>query len=486
MNLLLSRQMQAVVLAAGLSLTAAACGQKIGVESALIGGIPGTVAADGTIVPATVNADGTIPGAPGTSTGGATTGSGVSGGGSGAPGSSGPGTTTGGGGTTPGSGSGSGDAPPAAAPGAGGGNATGVTDTTIKIGIHAPVTGAAAIPQTSFERAIGTYFDHINQKGGIHGRKVQVSFEDDQFRPDTARAKCKKLAEQEKVFMLLGAAGSDQIDACARYAAAVGVPYLSGGVHETRHGQGALSDLSTYFAMTMTYEQQTPLLARVYRDHYDGQKVVVVTADNDSLDGYHSRAVAALQSAAGSNFAGEKRIPKNTTSEAPTVAAEICGSGAKAVVWNASPSTLLNVSKVMTCDVGFIGPGNTNGLNIVATVGCDKLDNARFFASVPGMDVMRRDAEFVNAYRTRNDAEPDDIGAQAWGSEKLIAQILQAVGRDLSRESLMATMARVKVFKSGVIPPTNFTSRLGGTAMHLLRADCSKSEYVTEKVNVAP
>ena len=137
--------------------------------------------------------------------------------------------------------------------------------------MHAPVTGAAAIPQASFERAVGVYFDAVNRNGGIHGRKVEVLFEDDGFDPNRARTECKKMAEQEQVFLLIGGAGADQIDACARYAAAAGVPYLSAGVHETRPGLGSLSNLSTYFALSLTYEQQIPLLAGVVKSEFGGR-----------------------------------------------------------------------------------------------------------------------------------------------------------------------------------------------------------------------
>ncbi|MDP3970042.1 MAG: ABC transporter substrate-binding protein [Nocardioides sp.] len=486
-----STKASVVAMAATLALTAAACGQKAGVEGVYAGGGPGQVAADGSVVPGVPGADGTFPGAdgvdgdPASFEGGAGTAAG-DGGTGGTAGGGGGGAGDGGGGGTGGGDGGGGQAPPTAQPPSGRGNTTGVTDKTIKIGVHAPVTGAAAIPQNSFQNAVGVYFDMVNKKGGINGRKVEVIFKDDQFRPDTARARCKELAEQQKVFLLIGGAGADQIDACARYASAAGVPYLSAGVHEARPGQAPMGSLKTYFALSLTYEQQAPLLARTYRERFNGQKVAVLTADNDSLNGYHAKAVGAVKQAAGNNLAYERRIPKNTTSDAAGVAAEICRSGAKAVVWNASPSSLLNVAKVMTCQVGFIGPGLTNGLNIVTQVGCNAVNNARFYSPFPGMDVMRKNSEFVNAYRSKNGSNPDDLGAAIYGVEKVVGTMLQATGKSLSRESFMATIGRVKKFDTGIYPSTNFSSRFGGTAMHLLRADCSKSEFVTEKVNVRP
>ncbi len=471
--------------AAALALTTG-CGQKPGVAGSYV--VSGGQAGAGGVGAPPV--EGLASGAPGSKGSG-----GLAGGSGSLGGASGPSTAGGGGGLSGEGGSGAGGAGSPSTEGVGavadggtsGGDSTGVTDTTIKIGVHAPVTGAAAIPQQSFERAVGVYFDYVNKQGGINGRKVEVLFRDDGFDPNRARTECKRMAEQEKVFLLIGGAGSDQIDACARYASAAGVPYLSAGVHETRPGLGPLGNLRTYFALSLTYEQQVPLLARLVRSQFGGEKVALIVADNDSLNNFYAIADQGLRRAVGGNLALSRRIPKNTTSEGPAIGTAICQSGAQAVVWNASPSSLLNVSKSMPCRVTFVGPGLTNGLNVVAQVGCPNLDNALFYSPFPGMDVMRQDAQFVRAYREKNDgANPDDIGAAIYGVEKLVGAMLDATGRNLSRESFMGTIARVKNFNTGVYPPTSFHSRFGGTAMNLLQADCGKREYVTVRRNERP
>jgi branched-chain amino acid transport system substrate-binding protein len=411
-------------------------------------------------------------------------GSGAGGGGRGGGGDGG-GAGTGGGGSA---GGGGGSAP--GQPGApqGGGDTTGVTDSTIRIGVHAPVTGAAAFPQQSFQRGIGVYADYVNRQGGIHGRKLDIVFRDDRFDPNSARTVCKEMAEQEKVFMLVGGGGADQIDACARYAASLGVPYLSAGVHETRPGLGGLGNVSTYFAASLTYEQQVPLLARIIGSQFKGQKVALIVADNDSLDNFYAIADSALKKVTGGSLPLSRRIPKKTDVDAPTIATQICNSQAKAVVWNASPSSLINVSKSMTCQVTFVGPGLTNGLNIVATGGCPALDGAMFYSPFPGLDkIDQMDPNFRPAYRQKNDgSEPDDLAIAVWGLEKLIGQMLQATGKGLSRESFMNTIAAQKQFATNVYPTTNFSSRFGGTAMHLLQADCGSRQFRTVRVNERP
>jgi branched-chain amino acid transport system substrate-binding protein len=463
----------AVALATAALLTAA-CGQKPGVAEMYVGGPAagttgagaGAAAADGLGAPAAGASAG--PGA----AAGPAAGSGA------AAGAGGPAARGGAEGTAPGT-----QSVPQ-----GGGDTTGVTDSSIKIGVHAPVTGAAAFPQQSFERGIGVYADYINRRGGIHGRKIEIVFRDDRFDPNSARTVCKEMVEQEKVFMLVGAGGSDQIDACARYANQLGVPYLSGGVHETRPGLGPLAALKTYFAASLTYEQQVPLLARLVATEFKGDKSAVIIADNDSLDNYYGLQVAAVRKVSGSNLVLARRIPKKTDVDAPAIATQICNSGAQVVVWNASPSGLINVSKSMTCRVTFVGPGNTNGLNIVATGGCPNIDGAMFYSSFPGLDrIDQMDPAFRPAYRQKNNAEPDDIGVASWGNEKMIGMMLQATGKQLSRQSFMATIARVRRFDNRVNPVTDFSrSRFGGTAMHLLEADCGARQYRTKRLSERP
>lgn len=462
---------------------AAGCGQKPGVAQLYGQGgpglnVPGAVpGAEG----AAPGADGTVPGADGAVPG-------LDGAGPGADAGTGQGTDTGTGsgpGATPGTPGTTGA--PTGTP-SGPGDRTGITDDTIKIGIHAPVTGAAAFPQRSFQNAVGVYASFINSKGGINGRKLEVLFRDDGFNPQQAQSVCKDLAQQQKVFMLIGGGGSDQIDACARYAAAVGVPYLSAGVHETRPGQAALNSLRTFFAVSLSYEQQAPMIVNLAKSQFAGQKVGVLVAKNDSLHNYYDTQKALLEKAFGRNVVLAERVPKNIQSEAPTIAAKICNSGVKALVWNASPSGLINVTKAMTCTVRFLGPGNTNGLNIVATGGCPQLANAQFFSSFPQLDkINSMDRDFDPAYRKKNGSAPDDIGIAIWGIEKLVSQMMQAAGKDMSRQSFMSTLESGKTFNNAVYPAVKFgpNKHLGGTAMHQLKADCrTPAQYRTERLNV--
>jgi branched-chain amino acid transport system substrate-binding protein len=385
--------------------------------------------------------------------------------------------TGGGGGTTPGAapaaggGSTGGGAPPA-------GDRTGITDEEIVIGIHAPVSGAAPFPQTSFSDGAAVYWEWAADNGGVLGRKVRVIFEDDEFNPATARRVCKKMVEQDKVFLLIGGGGADQITACANYANSVGVPYLSAGVNT----QG-LDNIRAYFALSMTYAQQSPMLSQLAKKL--GQKVAIAVADTESFTDAHASIRKAFADA-GLDVVYDERIPKSASqAEALAVANALRTSGAEVVYFLSSPVTFLNI----TAAAGgqgyvpkYIGPGVTVGLATVATVGCPNIGEARFLSPFPQVDAINEiDPAYQQAYRQYRDKDGDDIGIALWGLGKTLHRMFDAAGPDMTRQSFVQTLESGKKFEGGVYPPVQYspTNHLGGSQAHLLQADCSARVWRT-------
>jgi branched-chain amino acid transport system substrate-binding protein len=85
----------------------------------------------------------------------------------------------------------------------------GISDTTMVIGSHGPLTGNASFVGLGSRAGMELAVQEINDSGGINGRKLQVIFEDDSNSPAKALAAVKKLVEQDKVFMMFGLSGSN-------------------------------------------------------------------------------------------------------------------------------------------------------------------------------------------------------------------------------------------------------------------------------------
>ena len=88
-------------------------------------------------------------------------------------------------------------------------NAQGVTKDEILIGGVGPITGPAAYIGLGGRDGLAMAIKEINAAGGVGGRKFKLIFEDDGHSPTKALGAVKKLIDQDKVFMIFGAGGSN-------------------------------------------------------------------------------------------------------------------------------------------------------------------------------------------------------------------------------------------------------------------------------------
>jgi branched-chain amino acid transport system substrate-binding protein len=455
------RAMSALLL---LVLLAAACGQKAGVsqQAATTGGPAAVAAGNGDLGEPTVGVGDTS-----VTTVAGSTGSTGSGGGSSTGGAAAGSTGT----TAPAS---SGGAPPA-------GDRTGITDTVIKIGLHAPVTGAAPVPQQAFERGLPVYWNFVvRTMGGVFGRRVQIVFRDDQFNPAAAVRACREMVEQEKVFLLIGAAGADQITACAKYASGAGVPYISAGVN-----QAGLAGLRGYFAGSQTYLQQNPMLAQLAKRTTQNNKFAVVIEDTPTFQESKASILAAAR-AQGLQVVYDRDISKNASqAEILTISSQLRASGADVVYFLGPPTALIPLAQQGQSQgyvPAYIGPGLSNGLNLVTAVGCPGLSKSLYLSPFPGLDAIDRlDANYRREYRAQTGSEPDDLGIALWGLNKSVHQFFNAAGKDMTRQSFVQALETGRVFASNVFPPVQYSARnhFGAASSHLLRADCNARQWKT-------
>jgi len=88
------------------------------------------------------------------------------------------------------------------------GKTPGVTGSEIVIGSISPLTGPIAMVGVAIANGAKDYFDYVNQKGGINGRKIKFIAEDGKYEPPTAMASLKKLIARDKIFALSSTSGT--------------------------------------------------------------------------------------------------------------------------------------------------------------------------------------------------------------------------------------------------------------------------------------
>jgi branched-chain amino acid transport system substrate-binding protein len=116
----------------------------------------------------------------------------------------------------------------------------GVTSKTIVLGGTVPLSGEAAA-FGSVGPGAKAYFDYVNARGGVNGRKIDYRFYDDGYDPARTVQLTRQLVEQDKVFAIFNAIGTNNNLAVRPYLNAQKVPQLFAG-----DGSDALAQPRTY------------------------------------------------------------------------------------------------------------------------------------------------------------------------------------------------------------------------------------------------
>ncbi len=84
----------------------------------------------------------------------------------------------------------------------------GVTDTEIRIGSSTDLSGIFAAFGAPSAKAAQMYFDEVNAKGGIHGRKIKFIVEDHAYSLPKSTQAINKLVNRDKVFVMFLGVGT--------------------------------------------------------------------------------------------------------------------------------------------------------------------------------------------------------------------------------------------------------------------------------------
>ena len=103
----------------------------------------------------------------------------------------------------------------------------GVTDDSVLFGQSAAFTGPAQELGLGMRLGIRAAFEEANQRGGVHGRRLNLVSLDDTYEPESAILRTLHLIEAEEVFALIGAVGTPTSRSATPIAKAAGVPYIA-------------------------------------------------------------------------------------------------------------------------------------------------------------------------------------------------------------------------------------------------------------------
>jgi ABC-type branched-subunit amino acid transport system substrate-binding protein len=102
----------------------------------------------------------------------------------------------------------------------------GVSSNRILFGQAAALSGPSSALGQGMRQGILAAFAEINARGGVHGRKLELTSRDDGYDPDRSILQTGKLLDDDKVFALIGAVGTPTTAVTVPIAIARNVPFV--------------------------------------------------------------------------------------------------------------------------------------------------------------------------------------------------------------------------------------------------------------------
>lgn len=451
--------------------------------------LPETLAVDAPAVDAGAAPGGTaaplVPGAPGTSTA------------PGVPGAPG-GPTTPGGQVGPGAPGGSSGAPGAPAqPGTRGQaparstlftaaeDRVGITKDQITICAHAALTYGAAF-NTSAED-FNVFWTDLNAKGGIFGRKVVATYENDNYTPTdavTAATAC----QAKKPFLLLGGIGFDQIPAVRNWAEKERMLYL----HHTATEKGS-QGLRFSFTSLPSVERVGVSFAELARAKYRTKKIGIIERDSANW----APGTAAFRAAAkrfGLEVVASRKVAINQGNYANEIL-EMKNSGAEVIfLWEnalASVQVLKQAKAQLYNPQWLIFPFNLISQTLGADAMNPPLDGVAMYAAYSfgdrsglfnsyAQDLALFEKQYAQ-YRPSIDLKgiSGDLLFLNWTGQKSMAELLRVCGPDCTRNRFVDILTSYRGRPTPSACPLDFlTDRRGTSAVNYFETYRAGDDYV--------
>ena len=315
----------------------------------------------------------------------------------------------------------------------------GITANEILFGQSAALMGSNRALGQGMQIGIEAAFKEANDAGGVHGRQLKLTTEDDRYEPDAAFANTLEFVKgDEPVFALIGAVGTPTSRAALPVAQDAGVPFVGAFTGAQLLRGDELTNVLNYRA---SYYDETREMVESLSDA--GVTKVAVLYQNDSygVDGL-SGVQAALAEQDGMDLVASWYYWRNTTavnaaafwiSEAEPQAVIIVGTSAPAA------EIIKKLRMKMDPDPTFLAVSFV-GSNALATALGDDGEGVYVTQVVPlpsdaSNAVVANYRAALSAYDSG--AVPGFISLEGYLAGRMAISRLQACGANLSRECFL-------------------------------------------------
>jgi ABC-type branched-subunit amino acid transport system substrate-binding protein len=330
-------------------------------------------------------------------------------------------------------------------------NGPGITATEIKIGNTMPYSGPAS-GYAIVGRTEQAFYNMVNAKGGINGRKINFLSYDDAYSPPKTVEQMRKLVEQDDVFATFGSLGTPTNTAIWKYMNQKKVPHLfiSTGAEKWNDPKNYPYTISLY----ASYLMEARTAARYILQTKPDAKIGILSQNDDFGRDYVRGFKEALGAKAATMIVKEKTYEvSDATIDSQLI--ELKSSGADTFYDVTTPKfgaqAVKKVAEMGWKPLHYIVSVASSIKSVLIPAGVDNSVGlvTAVVAKTPG-DPRWKDSEDVKNYLAfmkewNGGSDPDDQSAvTGYISAWLTVETLKRCGDDLTRENLMKVVTNIK------------------------------------------
>lgn len=332
-------------------------------------------------------------------------------------------------------------------------------DNEIRIGNIMPYTGPLAAFAT-IGRAEGAYFDMVNERGGINGRKIRFISADDSSSPRIALQRTRELVETENVLLMFGSFGTPSNLATRPYLNENKVPQLF-----VASGDEQWANPKNYpwsMGWQPTFRAEGRIYANYIQASYPGGKIAVLW-QNDQFGRDLFRGLQEGLGATAGMIVADLAFDASDTSIGSQVKI-LKDSGADILVFDGAPAIAARAIRI-AADLDWhpvfildnasasiasaLRPaGLQNSLGVISTSFLKDADDAAWKDDPP----IKAWSSFMDKYYPDGDKE-DSYAIFGYAAAETMVQVLTQCSNDLSRENIMRQAASLKNYVNPVALP---------------------------------
>lgn len=226
------------------------------------------------------------------------------------------------------------------------GSTVGITDDTVTIGAHFPLTGVAAPGYNEIPTGAQAYFDYVNANGGIHGRQIEYVVRDDAYNPTNTTKVTNELLLQDEIFAMVGGLGTPTHSAVVDQLNDEGVPDLFVSSGSLMWGDDPEARPMT-FGWQPDYESEAKIIGQYVAENMPDAKVGLFLQDDD----FGEDAEKGVRRYLEDQIVGVERYASGNTDVGPQIAG-LQGAGADLVLGFNTPAYTA-LARLVSLSLGY-------------------------------------------------------------------------------------------------------------------------------------